>query len=46
MHIEPGITSEPEVKFVHDFLTTPQKLVLLVASDVIRVLLSSCYYEK
>ena len=30
MHIEQGITSEPEVKFVHGFRTSPQKLVLLV----------------
>ena len=30
MHIEPGITSESEVKFVHGFRTTLRKLVLLV----------------
>ena len=32
----PGITSTPEVKFVHGFSTMPQKLVLLVDLAMIR----------
>ena len=32
----PGITSAPEVKFVHRFSTLPQKLVLLVDLAMIR----------
>ena len=32
----PGITSAPEVKFVHGFSTMSQELVLLVDLEVIR----------
>ena len=32
----PGITSAPEVKFVHGVSTMPQKLVLLVDLAMIR----------
>ena len=32
----PGITSAPEVKFVHGFSTMPQELVLLVDLAMIR----------
>ena len=32
----PGITSAPEVKFVHGFGTMPQKFVLLVDLAMIR----------
>ena len=32
----PGITSAPEVKFVHGFSTMPQKLLLLVDLAMIR----------
>ena len=32
----PGITSAPEMKFVHGFSTMPQKLVLLVDLAMIR----------
>ena len=31
----PGITSAPEVKFVHGFSTMPQKRVLLVDLEMI-----------